>query len=751
MPVAKMKPEELDWAKKVYKTLHWNFPAANNDTAGSAAHEAQAHTLHNEQSAPPPEPDLSDYVVIDEPERETQNGRPSPVHRVMADIGLPETEGFRERLDSYQAKFNAFQDDPVAAAYADPQARVWEGRVTGVLGQSQTKADKMVIEQFKTNMKQESREITKEILETQADDPKFQDFLKEASSIDPHELKKAHKEMLVFMSQNLKTIGNELVGATNDLQHQHAFGKSMSDVIDTARTNAVSQDEHDMLDQLEEEVIAYRMAVARQLGMALNTTNDVQAAMSFGATVEATFRELAPETQKANYAVGTLGKMADAAVHKHLAKSNSAKTTMKWAEKQPWSKLVKVTIDSQGGYFNIVVEPRHAPETDDAYADGSINMPHKELTKNDVHTQPELIYNGLRSPEMMQALSLKPTGQQNADGLPIVGKPNELSLEWGNALADALAHGEDIQGQLPDYLELKQVQYEDVKKGFFSSTKVNKTAWVVEQKEMSETIAEVNLMKQLPRSIAGDLADMCENMSDLKKDQQEKLDEILDRKHKLEEFVATEGGGLFKAYGKAHDAISNLQSHVSDLVKEKIQSGTSPKKIMKWAKEQPWSPMFDVQLSPCETGGYNILVEDKQHDDVADLKDTAAAPGDTKANPEQDPGADEVDLSYGENMHGLNGALRALLNPSVYKHLISKPTEEPAVNGIPIVEEPTKFARDWADLMLKTAGGSLPDYLEIREVQYRKKSFLFWKNNKLEVCKVLEFKPSAFKRHQRRK
>ncbi|QUS58352.1 hypothetical protein [Pseudovibrio brasiliensis] len=764
MPVNKLNAEQHDWAKAVYQNMHWNFPEEEGDetnlTAEASNEQANGVNGTRDQRNGTAEPDLSDYVVVDTPPPEQQNGsKASPVHSVLEEIGLPQSETLREqlgRLRDFQQKQEAFIKDPLATAYADPKASAWEHRVKDVLGMSQEKADKMVKQQFtqdlRKNMKEEGRNITKEIFDTQADDPRFTEFLKTAGNANPKQLTPAHREMLVFMSQNMVKLGNSLVKDVNELYRQHAFGKAMSDTIDNAKENAVSDSEKQKLEEIEQEVIEYRMAVARQLGMALNTTNDVQSAISFGETVNSAVDELAEQNDRALKAASGLAKMAKNMVNDHLAQTNSPRKTMKWVETQPWAKLVDIDITTKGEYFNIEAVLRdNSPQNEDTDGldiDENTDLAQRNLSKEKLMYNPELIFNGLRSPEMMAALTSKATGEASNDDIPFVEKPSDLAMNWGETLARAQEGGRDISDQLPDYMTLKQVRYHDIKKGFFSNTDTVKTAWVVEQKPTSDTVAEVNLINNLPRAIAGDLGDLALNMSDLREDQTKKNDDIQDKRSHLDEFLSSKGDGLLQSYGNAHDAISSLQDHAMQEVMAKMSNGTSIRKILKWAKEQPWSAMFRVEITPMEGGKkdqYNVVVKEVEH---GTTEANSVVLNEPTERDKENAGniADEEDQAFGEDLHGLSGALKALLNPSVYKQLISKPTGENS-DGMPVVEEPTKLARDWAELIQKSAGpgASLPDYLELRQVKYRVRSFLPWKRNKLEACWVLEFKPTAFK------
>ncbi|SDQ98265.1 hypothetical protein [Pseudovibrio sp. Tun.PSC04-5.I4] len=754
MPVNKLNTEQQDWAKAVYQSLHWSFPDEDGSTnsARASAEQLQSANGTHAQRNGTAEPDLSDYVIVDSPPIERSAGyKPSPIHAVFEEIGLPETDNFRDRIQNYHDKKTAYKKDPTAAAYADPKASTWERRVKGTLGMSQDKADEMVRMQFTNDMKNESRSITKEIFETQSDDPRFTDFLKNAASGGPNKLTNAHKEMLVFLSQNLKTLGNALVANVNELYRQHAFGKAMSDTIDEARENAVTESEKKKLDEMEQEVVEYRMAVARQLGMALNTTNDVQSALSFGATVDSAAEELSYENGRAHNAVSGLAKLTEDMVRKHLAQSNSSRKTLSWVATQPWANLIDVSIDTSGEYFDIITKVRESsaePDANGPQNDNTVNLAQTNLTREKLSNTPELIFNGLRSPEMKQALSTKPTGEPSSDDVPFIEKPTDMAMTWGETLARAQAGGHDISDQLPDYMSLKQVHYHDVKQGFFSKTDTVKTAWIVEQMDTSETVSEVNLLNNLPRSIAGDLGELAENMKDLKNDQATQTEDILSKKSHLENFLSTKGDGLLQNYGTAHDAISSLQDHAMKEVIAKMSGGSSIKKIKKWAAQQSWSAIFDVAITPKEDGSsgeYNVVIKEKNQGTTEEGTAVLNKPT-GEAGADAGGVVDEEDQTYGEQFHGLKGALRALLNPTVHKQLVSKPTGDSA-NGLAIVEEPSKLARDWADLLKKSGGAdaNLPDYLELREVQYRIRSLLPWKKNKLQACWVLEFKPSAFK------
>ncbi|KZK78241.1 hypothetical protein PsW64_03880 [Pseudovibrio sp. W64] len=764
MPVNKLNAEQHDWAKAVYQNMHWNFPEEDGDETNRTARTSneQVNGVHgnHDQRNGTADPDLSDYVVVDTPPPERPAGaKPMPVHAVFEEIGLPESETLRERLDrlrTFQQKKEDFLKDPLATAYADPSAAKWEHHVKDVLGMPQEKADEMVKQQFtrdlKKELREESRSVTKEIFDSQADDPRFNEFLQNAANSNPKQLTPAHREMLVFMSQNMVKLGNALVKDVNELYRQHAFGKAMSDTIDNAKENAVSDSERQKLEEIEQEVVEYRMAVARQLGMALNTTNDVQSAISFGQTVDSAVDELAEQNDRALKAASGLAKMAKNMVNDHLAQTNSPRKTMSWVATQPWAKLVDIDITTKGEFFNIEAQLRDSPagneDTDGLDIDSNTDLAQRNLSKEKLMANPELIFNGLRSPKMMEALTTKVTGEASNDDVPFVEKPSDLAMNWGETLARAQASGRDISDQLPDYMTLKQIRYHDIKKGFFSNTDTVKTAWVVEQKPTSDTVAEVNLINNLPRAIAGDLGDLALNMSDLREDQSQKSSDIQDKRGHLDEFLSSKGDGLLQSYGNAHDAISSLQDHAMKEVMAKMSNGTSIRKILKWAKEQPWSAMFQVEITPMEGGKkdqYNVVIKEVEH---GKTEASSAVLNEPTDQDKENAGniADEDDQAFGEDLHGLSGALKALLNPSVYKQLISKPTGEKS-DGMQIVEEPTKLARDWADLIQKSAGpgANLPDYLELRQVKYRIRSFLPWKRNKLEACWVLEFKPTAFK------
>ncbi|WP_208991707.1 hypothetical protein [Pseudovibrio sp. Ad37] len=63
----------------------------------------------------------------------------------MKDAGIKSTEGFTQRLNSYQSQKSHYDEDPLGAAYADPEAVKWDRLVKGTLGESDNKARQMVL------------------------------------------------------------------------------------------------------------------------------------------------------------------------------------------------------------------------------------------------------------------------------------------------------------------------------------------------------------------------------------------------------------------------------------------------------------------------------------------------------------------------------------------------------------------------------------------------------------------------------
>ena len=745
MTVSKRNAKEQDWAKAMYKTLKWEFPA-DDAVAKTAPARPRANAFIGEpnerapsrQSSAAPEPD--DYVLVDAPVvHDPKAARANPLQTVMKDMGIKGDSAFAERLSAYQAQLDGLADDPVKAAYTDAKAKAWEGKVKGVLKQSQDTADQVVVEQFRTNLKTEARALTKDLFIAQAGDPAFTGFLEKAAKAPAGSIDKAQKETLIFLSQNLKTLNNELVVDARDREKENVFAAEVTQDLVAARANAVTKKEHQQLDVLEEKLAAFQWTLARQLGPALNTANDIETADSFGKAAESTVEALLQEAPKTDAAVADVRKLADGAVRKHLAKSNDAKLTQAWAAQQPWGSLIDVTIQTNGKYFDIAVKPRQTPLTK------SKREGKGTASRADLIAQPDLLFGGLRSEQMMQALSVQPTGEAANGGPPFVAKPSDFALDWGQSLAADEKAREAFAARMPDYLQLKQVRYHEKKKGIFKAKDAVKTAWVVEQKPVSESVEEVNLLRQLPGNIARNLSDLSQNIADLQRQQAENMAEIEAQKKELKDFVDTDGGGLLKAYGKAHDAMKSLQKHIMAETTKRIENGVSAKKIYAWADKQTWAAMFDLELEPDGGGSYLIHVVDKKHSKRQGLRGVGVTPRIFADNPEsrQISGSD---TSFEENKKTLNGALQALLSPMIYKKLVSRPLGK-AENGVMVVEKPTKFAREWAELILKANGpeASLPDYLEIREVAYTSETKQFWKRNKLKTCKVLEFIPGALK------
>lgn len=743
MTAGKRDAREQDWTKAMYKALDLDFPAddaipgKSGAPVKTGARKAQLNERSpSRQSAAAA--DLDDYVLVDEPVvSDPKAAKVNPLQKVMADLGLKRDDAFAERLNAYQTQLDGLAADPKKAASADPKAKALEQNVKRVLTLPQEEADLLLQERLKKNLRTEARTLTKDLIMAQAGDPVFTGFLEKAATAPPHSIDRAQRETLVFLGQNLQDLSYDLVEDARDRAKDNAFAADVTKELVSARANAVTKKEHQQLDALEEKLDAFQWTLARQLGPALNTANDIETADSFGKTAESTAAALLQQAPKTDAAVADIRKLADNAVRKHLAKSNDAKLTQNWAAQQPWGSLIDVTIQANGRYFDINVKPRQS----------SLSQSRGKGTAQsaEVIAQPDMVFGGLRSEQMMQALSSRPTKEAAKGGPPFVERPSDFALNWGQSLAGDEKARKAFEEKMPDYLQLKQVRYHEMKKGIFKTKDVVKTAWVVEQKPVSDSIEGVNLLRQLPGNIARNLADLSQNIADLQRRQAENMAEIVEQKKELKAFMDSQGDGILKSYGKAHDAMTGLKALIMQETKKCLLKGMSVKKIYDWADKQPWAAMFDMDLEPDEGGNYLIHVVDKKHSKRRGLHGVGASPRIYKDDEENRP-VSGSDTSFEENKKTLNGALQALLSPMVYNKLVSRPLGK-AENGVIVVEKPTKFAREWAELILKANGpeASLPDYLEIREVMYASETKQFWKRNKLKSCKVLEFIPGALK------
>ncbi|SFK33320.1 hypothetical protein SAMN04488518_104128 [Pseudovibrio ascidiaceicola] len=750
MPGQESAPKYDDWLKKVYSEMNWKF----HDLVGGARKKRSTSVtsrpseatvaIGQETDEDTPDwtidPDIADYVVAGTPAEERKK---RPLTAALSDAGIRPTEGFTERLNSYQSQKSHYDEDPLGAAYADPEAVKWDRLVKGTLGESDSKARQMVLMQHEIELKKQSRQLTREAFQDQATAPEFRAYLRQASDTPSNQMETAQRETIMFFSQNMKVLGNELVATTNELMHEKAFGDTMMKTLHEAKANAVTDREKKRLAELEEEAIAYGTATSKQMAFALNCTNCVEAAISRGAEVEAAVLQLSDERPKAVFASSGLQRTAEEMVHTHLGKSNNVKKTLAWAETQPWAPMVKVSIKKEGREYSITSEQRTAPETQantgDPMVDNHVDMPHKAVTKTDLANTPELVFNGLRSDQMMASMSHRETGEKGPDDVPFVGIPSEASMAWAKTLLTAQKQGQDISDQLPDYMEVKEVWYRENRsglKGKLKRGKPEKKVHVVTYKDTSESVQAAQKLRTAPKNMAGDLADLADNMADLKADQARKAEKLQAHKAELEKFLSSKGEGLLESFGEAHEAFDALQKNILDQVIAKMGKGTSLKNIKKWASKQPWAMMFEIEFKPDPNGKknlYNVVVKEKEEE----VEETDGA---------SEGGRTETDGSSKDHEASLTGALAALSKPAVQKELILKYTGEKH-NGVPIVDKPSDLAKKWAEMIMKVygSGAKLPAYLVLRDVVYKSKSRNLIRRGNYIPCKAVEFIESKFK------
>ncbi len=594
------------------------------------------------------------------------------------------------------------------------------------------------------NLKGGLQGIAREVFETQSADPRFTEFLNKAAAADPHTMEETHKELLVFLSQNLQTLDTALKTDVEDLSRQQEFGILMSEAIDKINKDKLVSEDKQKLDEIQKKLNEYRAAVAERMALAKNSSDKIGAVATFGSTVDSTAQELSSQSDRARNAVSRLVILAREMIRKHLALSKSAPKTLKWVAMQPWAKLVEVSIDTTKGDFKITTRPRQAT----VQTDTTHEQP--DLTRGELSNTPELVFNGLCSTEMIKALTITPTGEQSQDQLPVVVKPDALAIAWGESLAQGKENGQDADAELPDFMVLKQVRYYDVEKGIFSDKKTLKTTWVVEQVSNLDTISEVNLLNSLPVAIAGGLSNIAENMNDLANAKADDAKDIVAKKESLESFLSAEREGLLKHSEGARDAMNNLCSQIMGIIQVKVREETSIDGISKWIAQQTWATRFDVAVTSRQSGAKgecNIVVklkadEGTTEEGTAVLNSPAGADNAAPYNT-----GDSVAPPDLNRFRGLDRCLRALLNPAVHNQMVTRPTGE-TNNGRIVVEEPSTLAKDWASVLRKDgyARDKMPGYMKLQEVTYRSTSLLPWKRNKLTSCWVLEFDVAAFKR-----
>ncbi|WP_057460995.1 hypothetical protein [Pseudovibrio sp. POLY-S9] len=750
MPGQESAPKYDDWLKKVYSEMNWKFHdlvgggrkkrSASVTSKTSEASAAIGSQVDEDTPEWTTEPDIADYIVEGTPAAERKK---RPLSAALKDAGIKSTEGFTQRLNSYQSQKSHYDEDPLGAAYADPEAVKWDRLVKGTLGESDNKARQMVLMQHEIELKKQSRQLTREVFQDQSTAPEFRAYLRQASDTPSNQMDTAQRETIMFFSQNMKVLGNELVASTKELMHEKAFGDTMMKTLHEAKANAVSEREKKRLTELEEEAIAYGTATSKQMAFALNCTNCVEAAINRGAEVEAAVLQLSDERPKAVFATSGLQRTAEEMVLAHLDKSNNMKKSLAWAETQPWAQMVKVNIKKEGRNFSITSETRKAPETPastgDPMVDNHVDMPHKAVTKTELATTPELVFNGLRSGQMMASMSHRETGETGPDGKPFVGIPSEASMAWAKILLTAQKEGQDISDQLPDYMEVKEVWYRESRsglKGKLKRGKPEKKVHVVTYKETSESVQAAQKLRAAPKNMAGDLAELADNIADLKADQARKAEKLKAHKEELEKFLSSKGEGMLESFGEAHEAFNALQENILQQVIAKMSKGTSLKNIKKWASKQPWAMMFEIEFKPDESGKknhYNVVVKEKEEE----VEETDGAP---------EGGRTEADGRTKDQEASLTGALAALSKPAVQKELILKYTGEKH-NGVPIVEKPSDLAKKWADMIMKVYGSNakLPAYLVLKDVVYKSASRNLIRRGKYIPCKAVEFIPSAFK------
>ncbi|SDR16233.1 hypothetical protein [Pseudovibrio sp. Tun.PSC04-5.I4] len=749
MPEQPSAPKYDDWLKKVYSEMNWKFHdfvdgVRKKRAVSLTSHTSEASVVIGQQDRDDQpdwagDPDLADYVIAGSPAEER---RKRPLSAALKDAGIVPSDGLGERMNSYQSQKSQYEEDPMAAAYADPEAVKWDRLVKGTLGQGESTANKMVMKQHELELKKKSRQLTREVFEDQSSSQEFRNFLQQASETSPNVMDTAQRETLMLFSQNMKALGNELVATTNELIREKAFGDSMMKTLHDAKQHAVTEREQQRLAELEEEAIAYGTATSKQMALALNCTNCVQAAADSGTDIEAAVDQLADQRPKAIFASSGLQHSAEDMVRTQLEKTNNTKKTMAWAEQQPWAQMVKLNIKKTGRYFDITSEPRMAPETHantgNQLVDDHVDMPHATTSKTDLGNTPELVFNGLRSPKMMESMSMRETGEAGPDGLPFVATPSEASMAWAKTLMTAQQQGADVANQLPDHMEIKEVWYRENRsgiKGKLKRGKPEKKVHVVAYKNTSDSIEAAQMLRKVPKKIATDLAELAENIADLKSDQANKAEKIQAHKEELEKFLSSKGEGLLQSFGEAHEAFDALQENILQQIVAKMGKGTSVKKIQKWVSKQAWALLFEIEFKPDPDGKkdvFTVLVKEKEPEPSAEEETDGAGPAPDNGAGEQEP--------------GLTGALAGLTNPAVQKHLICVRTGENR-DGVPVVEKPSDLARQWADTVIKAYGANpkLPDYLVLRDVVYKSKSLNIVRRGKYIPCKVLEFIPSAFR------
>ncbi|AEV35741.1 hypothetical protein PSE_1229 [Pseudovibrio sp. FO-BEG1] len=750
MPAQAPAPKYDDWLKKVYVEMNWKFHdlvgggrKKRSPSVTSKISEASAAIGSQIDEDTPDwtvDPDIPDYVVAGTPAEERKK---RPLTAALSDAGIRPKEGFTERLNSYQSQKSHYEEDPVGAAYADPEAVKWDRLVKGTLGESDQKARQMVLMQHEIELKKQSRQLTREVFQDQSTAPEFRAYLRQASDTPSNKMDTAQRETIMLFSQNMKVLGNELVATAKELMHEKAFGDSMMKTLHDARKHAVSEREKKRLAELEEEAIAYGTAMSKQMAFALNCTNCVEAAISRGAEVEAAVLQLNDERPRAVFATSGLQRTAEEMVLSQLDKSNNVKKTLAWAETQPWSQMVKVNIKKEGRDYSITSELRTAPETPantgDPMVDNHVDMPHKSVTKTELANTPELGFNGLRSGQLMASMSHQETGEKGPDGKPFVGIPSEASMAWAKTLLTAQKEGQDISDQLPDYMEVKEVWYRENRSGLrgkLKRGKPEKKVHVVTYKETSESVQAAQKLRSAPKGMAGDLADLADNIADLKADQARKAEKLKAHKEELENFLSSKGEGMLESFGEAHEAFEALQENILQQVIAKMSKGNSLKSIKKWASKQPWAMLFEIDFKPDESGKknfYNVVVKGKEEE----VEETDGA---------VEGGRTETDGVSKDNEASLTGALAALSKPAVQKELILKYTGEKH-DGLPIVEKPSPLAKKWAEMIMTTygSGAKLPAYLVLRDVCYKSASRNLIRRGKYISCKAVEFIPSAFK------
>ncbi|SDR22060.1 hypothetical protein [Pseudovibrio sp. Tun.PSC04-5.I4] len=721
-----------------------------SDRVVAGKSEAQASGVTSPQSAAgasnKPTLEAHEGPLITQAPTEQVEVKPHPALLALQELDLTVSPEVEEKFQAYQEKKAAFLNDPIGTAHEGQEAAVWQHRIKDTLGMPQDKADTFLRMQFRTGLDNDARALAKQAFEDAIQDPRFVSFLKTAALATPEDLTSDHKELLVFLSQNMKALNKEIVGDVNSLIRQHAYSKGLSDAVDQAKANVVTDKDIKHLNEVEKDVIAFRMATAKQLGEALNASNDLQATMSFGDAILASTQSLSHENGRAQYALASLREVASALTEQHLAQNNSPKKTQAWIAKQPWATLVSVSIKTDGAYFNVGTElrgetvPLHVGNS--TFYDKTEELPRQELTKTDLRHKPERVLNGLRSDDIRQALQLTPTGEDGIDDLLIVEKPSDLALMWGSTLMAAHGRGDNISELLPDYFVLREVRYHKLE-GFLIETDMLQPAWVVEYKPTSHTLTEVGRMNTLPQAAARNLADLAINLNTAKATQTEQKDEVTGLKSRLDAFLSTKGDGLLMSFGKAHFVLDKLMEHARDEVHARIEkTGGSLKKVQKWVSEQSWSALFDVTVTRPEGGKkseYLISVKQKTLPEPVEPHHTTVTVEDHET---QEAGA--TAQAQHDEFPGLSGSLRALLQPDMRQQLIIKPTGESNL-GADIVEKPSKLAREWGALLMKdsSAKEQLPEYLELREVQYHSEAKFTFRKGHLKTCWVLEFKPEA--------